>query len=175
MRESCSAWTNWSDAVSDACSSLRWAQWLLARDHSGGIPWRWPPTTGTEVKRQLLFIQTRDCPIQHIRLDNCSAILFCADVSGRVRARQLKKLRLGKTTEWMVSELLLDQRPTTTVSQILCSGENSRALISSEEHYTLWPIPEPEDDFFFFSRGGLDTKQGDGCHTQQTRLPASCG
>lgn len=114
---------------------------------------------GTEVKQQLLFVQTRDFPIQHIHFENSSAILCSADVSGRVVARQLEKLHSGKTTEWTVSEPLLDQRSTTAIAQVLCSGEHSRVLISSEEYDTLWPIPQPEDGVFLAQWPGHQTRR----------------
>jgi WD40 repeat protein len=108
----------------------------------------------TEVQSQQLFVQTAGCPIKLLHFDNEGGILCCGDLSSRVAGRRLVR---RQRTKWDVSEPLIDTRPATTVTQILGSGKNSRLLLSSEKHNTLWPMPKRGEEIWITQLSGHKT------------------
>ncbi|KAM0334212.1 hypothetical protein ACHAQA_001233 [Verticillium albo-atrum] len=94
-----------------------------------------------ETHGQQLFVQTAGCPVMEIQFDDQSGFLSCRDVSSRVTCRKLSRL---PRAVWEVEEPVLDIRPNVSITQILCSGTQSRLLVSSAEGDKLWGFHSDE-------------------------------
>ncbi|KAI1332863.1 hypothetical protein F5Y16DRAFT_418801 [Xylariaceae sp. FL0255] len=105
---------------------------------------------------QQLPIAGSNSAIDLLYFDESSNILAANDRSSRVKAWKITK-RFDphkKVVVWDASAPLVSIPSTETIQQVLVSSENSRILVSSESHDTLWAIPESVDGKRITERSG---------------------